>query len=33
VKTTGPDWLKIRIAALVLVVLGILSYIKKKMRF
>jgi phosphatidylserine/phosphatidylglycerophosphate/cardiolipin synthase-like enzyme len=33
VKPTGPDWLKIRIAVLVLVVLGILSYMKRKMRF
>jgi phosphatidylserine/phosphatidylglycerophosphate/cardiolipin synthase-like enzyme len=33
VATSGPDWLKIRIAALVLVVLGILSCMKKKMRF
>ena len=31
--STGPDWLKIRIAVLVLVVLGILAYVKKKTRF
>ena len=30
---TGPDWFKIRIAVLVLVVLGILAYVRKKTRF
>jgi cardiolipin synthase A/B len=29
----GPDWFKIRIAFIVLVVLGILAYIRKKTRF
>jgi phosphatidylserine/phosphatidylglycerophosphate/cardiolipin synthase-like enzyme len=32
-RTTGPDWFKIRLAFLVLVVLGILAYLRKKTRF
>jgi phosphatidylserine/phosphatidylglycerophosphate/cardiolipin synthase-like enzyme len=32
-RSTGPDWFKIRIAVLVLIVLGILSYAKRKTRF
>jgi cardiolipin synthase len=30
---TGPDWVKIRYALLVLIVLGILAYVRKKTRF
>lgn len=30
---TGPDWVKIRYALLVLLVLGILAYVRKKTRF
>jgi phosphatidylserine/phosphatidylglycerophosphate/cardiolipin synthase-like enzyme len=32
-RPVGPDWLKIRIAVLVLFVLGILAYMRKKTRF
>jgi hypothetical protein len=32
-RATGPDWFKIGIAILVLVVIGILAYVKKKSRF
>jgi hypothetical protein len=32
-RPAGPDWLKIRIAILVLFVLGILAYVKEQTRF